>query len=149
MVLPLLIIPFVTLSFITWLVLVERAGSKASSLLILGTNLSSNIKLVTLLSFNVSLSYGSYLWKTYPRILNDVFIYPANSWLELQHNLSLPFILLSVFILIVELLITFPVLASKTVPATIAFSPRYTIWGNSFWISFSQVKCLQPAVNNK
>jgi NADH:ubiquinone oxidoreductase subunit 4 (subunit M) len=104
MVLPLLLIPITTLAVIGWLSYTEQSGNRAQNVQFLGSTLANLIKLLTLLSFNISLGYGAYLWKLYPIHTEAALFYPSNSWLELQHNLSLPFVLLSTFILILALL---------------------------------------------
>lgn len=110
MVLPLLIIPVTTLFTIVGLSIVERIGNQFTNSRLTSYSLSVAARLATLISFNVSLAYAAYLWKAYPQFTSlqsenfEYGRYPSNAWLELQHNLSLPFLLLSTFILIVALL---------------------------------------------
>lgn len=105
MIFPLLIIPLTTLIFINYLNYLFRANSLLSKFIFLGTTLNSIIKLTTLLSMHINLAYSIIIWNEYP-LLNqqNELLYPANSWFELQHNLNLPFIILSLLILIISVL---------------------------------------------
>lgn len=73
-------------------------------------NIYRLLKLLTLVSFFVTLSYSIYLWKFYPYISGDIEVYPSAvqfgniNFFELNNNLSLPFIILSTFVLLVSLL---------------------------------------------
>lgn len=68
------------------------------------------LKSVTLISFFVTLFYGVYLWKYFPVIQNGLELYPSAIQLgdinlfEINDNLSLPFIILSTFVLLMALL---------------------------------------------
>ena len=103
MIYPLIIIPLTTLltiCTISWY-------SKTESEEIPATNLGSSISimLITLASLYTSLFYSALLWKIYPVYTAEGLAqYPANSWFELHHGLSLPFVLLSTSILIITLL---------------------------------------------
>lgn len=106
MIFPLILIPSLTLIFIICISFFHKASNVFSQLKVYGTSLALTIKLLTLLSLNISLAYSAYLWKMYPKINfdNSQLIYPSNSFLELHHSLGLPFIILSTFILIISLL---------------------------------------------
>lgn len=108
MIFPLFIIPITTIIFINSINYIFNAGGKYHTNFFLGMSISTITKIVTLLSFHVSLAYSIILWKTYPKFdaIGNAVIYPANSWFELQHNLNLPFIILSIGILIISLLTT-------------------------------------------
>lgn len=73
-------------------------------------NIYRLFKLLTLISFFITLSYSIYLWKFYPHISNEIEIYPSAiqfgniNFFELNNNLSLPFIILSTFVLLISLL---------------------------------------------
>jgi NADH-quinone oxidoreductase subunit M len=68
------------------------------------------LKLATLISFFITLFYSLYLWKFYPYTSNALEIYPSAIQLgsinlfELNNNLSLPFIILSTFVLLLSLI---------------------------------------------
>ena len=105
MIFPLFIIPFTTFLFINFVNYLFRASGLLFRYSLLGSSLSSLVKLVTLLSMQINLAYGVILWNEYP--LTDKgfnLTYPANSWFELHHSLNLPFIILSTFILIIAVL---------------------------------------------
>lgn len=72
---------------------------------IFGTSVIDITKIATLVSLHINLAYSIFLWKEYPKVggINQ-FIYPTNSWFEIQNNLNLPFIILSIFILIIAVL---------------------------------------------
>lgn len=58
----------------------------------------------------MTLLYSLYLWKFYPFITNELEIYPSAiqvgniNLFEINNNLSLPFIILSTFVLVISLL---------------------------------------------
>jgi len=96
-----------TLWFIFCTGLFDKASILHGQVKFKGTMSNNIIKLITLLSFNISLAYAAYLWKAYPQFnpTTELLIYPCeNLWAELQHNLNLPFLLLSTFILMIALL---------------------------------------------
>lgn len=68
------------------------------------------LKLITLISFFITMLYSLYMWKYYPYITNELEIYPSAIQLgsinifEINNNLSLPFIILSTFVLAISLL---------------------------------------------
>jgi NADH-quinone oxidoreductase subunit M len=70
----------------------------------------SVFKLMTLVSFFVTLFYSIYLWKRFPLTIMDYEIYPVAIQLgdinlfEITNNLNLPFIILSTFVLLISLL---------------------------------------------
>ena len=73
-------------------------------------NINLLLKLITLLSLFITLFYSIYLWKSFPKVLNDIEIYPSAFQLgeinlfELTNNLNLPFLILSSFVLIISVL---------------------------------------------
>lgn len=73
-------------------------------------NIYRLLKLLTLISFFITLIYSIYLWKFYPRVSSGVEFYPSAiqfgniNFFELNNNLSLPFIILSTFVLLISLL---------------------------------------------
>lgn len=112
MIFPLFIIPFTTLLTICSINWYKKIDPEA----LLKSNFGSNnsIMLMTLTSFYVSLLYSCWLWKSYPKIsIDGLVLYPSNSWFELQHNLSLPFIVLSTAVLIVALLTSWYTVVNK------------------------------------
>jgi len=107
MIFPLFIIPITTLLFINFINYLFRTNSYFHKFTIYFTPFSSVTKIVTLLSMHINLAYSIILWKEYPKFtIYDELLYPANSWFELSHNLNLPFIILSILILIVSILTT-------------------------------------------
>jgi len=105
MIFPLLIIPATTLIFINAINYLFRANGLLFKYSLYGTSLTSLVKLATLLSMHINLAYSVIIWKEYPIVNNfGELLYPANSWFELQPNLNLPFIILSILILITAVL---------------------------------------------
>lgn len=105
MIFPLIIIPITTLIFINFINYLFRANGLLFKYSIYGSSLSSLIKLITLLSMHINLAYSVIIWNEYPLVTNQYeLLYPANSWFELSHNLNLPFIILSILILIIAVL---------------------------------------------
>lgn len=103
MIFPLIIIPLATLLTICVIGWYKKTDAEDNPYTTLGSN--STTMIVTLASLYTSLIYSSLLWKMYPIYTEDgLAIYPANSWFELYHGLSLPFVLLSTAVLIVTLL---------------------------------------------
>ena len=103
MIYPLFLIPFTALLTICSVGWYRKTNPEALQKSTLGS--SSSAMLMTLVSLFVSLIYSSWLWKAYPEFTQEgLAVYPANSWFELYHNLSLPFIILSTAVLIVALL---------------------------------------------
>ena len=103
MIFPLFLIPFTTLLTICSISWYKKTDPEVTYKSIFGSN--NSVMLISLISFYTSLLYSSWLWKVYPQFNDeDLLVYPANSWFELQHNLSLPFVILSTSILIVALL---------------------------------------------
>jgi len=103
MLLTLFIIPIITLFILGffWTTNSYMAGSK----LFRSINFDF-IKLITLLSLNINLLYSSIIWKLFPsNEYYPVAIKVGNLVLfEVSHNLSLPFVILSTFVLIVSML---------------------------------------------
>lgn len=106
MIFPLFLIPITTILFINISNYLFKVNGIFSNLLIFGSNFANITKVITLLSLHINLAYSLILWKQYPKydIINNIVLYPANSWFELSHNLNLPFVILSIFILIIALL---------------------------------------------
>lgn len=104
MISPLFLIPITTLLFINTIGFFFKSFGVFGETKILGTTLNSVIKITSLLSLNVNLAYSIILWKLYPVYIGNHLYYPSNGWFELQHNLNLPFVILSVLILIIALL---------------------------------------------
>jgi len=106
MIFPLFLLPITTILFINFANYLFRANGTFSGINLTGTALSTIAKVATLLSLHINLAYSVYLWKEYPKYdaENSLLYYPYNSWFELQHNLNLPFVILSIAILIVALL---------------------------------------------
>jgi NADH-quinone oxidoreductase subunit M len=139
MVTPLFVVPFTTLVFTASL----SAGAYTGNQLQLARSpfssygLVSVVKLATLLSLNISLAYGAFLWNIYPlQVIEEPLeewldptlhlFYPSSPWFELQHNLGLPFLLLSTFILLIAVLtawysITNPLLFTNLILVTELF----------------------------
>lgn len=122
MLLTLFIIPLISLLFISlsWNlktinynlnnVKLGRWLNKFVSLLTIGRLAFSLVKIVTLWSLFINLFYSLYLWKFFPAFILNKIYYPSSiiigkvTVFEAQHVLSLPFVILSSFILIIALL---------------------------------------------
>jgi len=103
MIFPLLIVPLTTLITICTIGWYNKADSEVTLNPNSGSN--SSILLLTLISLYINLIYSVLLWKSYPQYSHDgLVMYPANSWFELYHGLSLPFTILSTVVLIIALL---------------------------------------------
>ena len=103
MIYPLFLIPLTTLIIICTIGWYKKADSEVTHKPNSGSSIS--LMLFTLLSLYANLIYAVMLWKYYPQYLNNgLALYPANSWFELHHSLSLPFVILSTSILIIALL---------------------------------------------
>lgn len=103
---PLFLIPITTLIFLNTLNRIFVTRNITVNIPFWGVSISFVNKVCLLLSLHINLAYSIILWKEYPKynIFKNILLYPSNSWFELQHNLNLPFIILSVGILIVALL---------------------------------------------
>ena len=106
---PLFFIPLFTLFIITFI-----CFQKQKFTLFISNNLNTSyivlLKLITLISFNINLCYGLYIWKKFPYTIyfEDCVekFYPSFTWFEAQHSINLPFLLLSIFVLSLSLLVS-------------------------------------------
>jgi hypothetical protein len=115
MLLPLFIIPIITLFFLGMLWFAGQPyllNTKDNSLNWNSYNgiMFNLFKLITLTSFFITLFYGIYLWKYFPLAASGFEIYPMAiqfgnvNLFEVTNNLNLPFIILSTFVLLTPIL---------------------------------------------
>ena len=101
MLVTLIYIPIVTLIIININLLIFKNVELYKSFKFIGVSFDKLIKIINILSINITLSYSLYIWIKYPTLNN---LYPSNSWMEGYNILNMPLVILSIFILLISIL---------------------------------------------